>query len=565
MKKKEEVRSFKDNLKSLLLRHSFRPALQMEIICILLVVVIGGWWGIASNREANSHVCEALEQTITVYGELLDQLSAEDHIINPETSLTRRTLILKSLYTASARAGYEANMYILDPEGNILVSSRETVSDEEKVLVRNWNILEQLKESPEQIQMGVSRGSSRTLLLAKAVVADGRIQGSIVMQVGGSVYDKLLAANAGKTVIAQKDYWVLDTNGYQFVDPIGRLVNSMRESQGLKIFEKGIYYVRHQEVGGGNLEVYTFFDYTDTVRVLAMVLLTGIVVLAFLFFAGLSNTEKMAVKATEDISTLNEAFLAVTEGDLRAHLEIHSSTEFKNIGNGFNQMIRSLNRQMEENRELAEIVAEEQVKRLASQFSSHFLFNTLDNIRFICRIAPEIAENMVILLSELLRYNTANPNERVTIAEDLDYIEKYFEIFKIRVGDGFDYKISVEEDIKECLILRLLVQPIVENAMKYAQGSRENMKVSVKAYRSGEDICIECKDNGEGMSPELLQKLQENLEKQENETAHLGLYNVHRRLQLTYGEKYGIRLENCEGLRVTVTFPAQTEEPLEEY
>ena len=62
-------------------------------------------------------------------------------------------------------------------------------------------------------------------------------------------------------------------------------------------------------------------------------------------------------------------------------------------------MIRSLNRQMEENRELAEIVAEEQVKRLASQFSSHFLFNTLDNIRFICRIAPEIAENMVILLS----------------------------------------------------------------------------------------------------------------------------------------------------------------------
>ena len=67
------------------------------------------------------------------------------------------------------------------------------------------------------------------------------------------------------------------------------------------------------------------------------------------------------------------------------------------------------------------------------------------------------------------------------------------------------------------------------------------------------------------MSPELLQKLQENLEKQENETAHLGLYNVHRRLQLTYGEKYGIRLENCDGLGVTVTFPTQTEEPLEEY
>ena len=565
MKKKEEVRSFKDNLKSLLLRHSFRPALQMEIICILLVVVIGGCWGIASNEEANSHVCEALEQTVQIYGELLNQLAVENHIINSETSLTRRTSILKSLYTASAGAGYEANMYILDPQGNILVSSRENVSDEEKVLIRNWKILEQLNEHPEQIQMDVSRGSKRTLLLAKAVMSDDRLLGSIVIQIGGSVYDKLLAANASKTVIAQKDYWILNTNGYQFVDPIGRLVSTMREKHGLIIFEKGIYYVRHQEAGNGYLEVYTFFDYTDTIRVLIMVLLTGIVVLAFLFFAGLSNMEKMAVRATADISTLNEAFLAVSEGDLRARLEIHSSTEFNNIGNGFNQMIRSLNRQMEENWELAEIVAAEQVKRLGSQFSSHFLFNTLDNIRFICRIAPEIAENMVILLSELLRYNTANPNERVTIAEDLEYIQKYFEIFKIRMGDGFDYGISLEEDIKECLILRLLVQPIVENAMKYAQGSREHMKVRVKAYRSGEDICIECKDNGEGMSPELLQKLRENLKKQENETAHLGLYNVHRRLQLTYGEDYGIRLENCGGLRVTVIFPAQTEEPLEEY
>lgn len=401
--------------------------------------------------------------------------------------------------------------------------------------------------------------------MGKAVETNGVFVGGVVVQINGSVYDKLLAKSTVRTLILQKDYWVLTTNGYHFADSIGKLVYEIRERQGLQILNDGVYFVMHSAVPESNLEVYTLFDYTDTLRILLTVLLTGGVVLAFLFFAGLANTEKIAVKATEDISALNEAFLTVTSGNLRADLDLHSSTELENIGEGFNQMIESLQRQMEMNKELAETVAAEQVKRLASQFNSHFLFNTLDNIRFICRIAPEIAENMVILLSELLRYNTADPNEKVTIAEDLDYIQKYFEIFKIRQGDRFSYEMEVEEEIKECLILKLLVQPIIENAMKYGLGTREHLHVQVKAFQKGEDIWISCQDDGDGMSQEHLQKIRENLRQKENMTAHLGLYNVHRRLQLTYGHDYGIHLENKNGLCVKVNFPIQVGEALEEY
>lgn len=565
MRTKDSVRSFKDNLKGLLLRHSFRPALEMELICILLVVLIGAYWGITKCSETNKQVCSALEQTVVVYGEFLEELAEEEHIIHSDISLTQRAQIMKKLYMASIQAGYDADLYLLDKDGNVMLSSKEAMTDEQRMQIRNLGIREQMKQNPDELQMDISKGSVRSFLMGKAVKAKGEFVGGIVVQINGNVYDKLLAKSTVRTLILQKDYWVLTTNGYHFTDSIGKLIPQIREKQGLYVLDHGIYFVMHSAVAESDLEVYTLFDYTDTLRILLTVLMTGGVVLAFLFFAGLANTEKIAVKATEDISELNEAFLTVTSGNLRADLDLHSSTELENIGEGFNQMIESLKRQMEMNKELAETVAAEQVKRLASQFNSHFLFNTLDNIRFICRIAPEIAENMVILLSELLRYNTADPNEKVALAEDLDYIRKYFEIFKIRQGDRFSYELEVEEDIKECLVLRLLVQPIVENAMKYGLGTREHLHVQVKAFRKGEDIWILCQDDGEGMSQELLHKIRENLNQKENVTPHLGLYNVHRRLQLTYGSDYGIHLENRNGLCVMVNFPVQVGEALEEY
>lgn len=398
------------------------------------------------------------------------------------------------------------------------------------------------------------------MFLGRAVEADGQLQGYIVCRLSSRVFDKLVAGYAAEAMIVQGDYWILKTNGYQFVDPIGKLTKEMRGFQGLSIFEQNVYYVTHQQMRCGDLMVYTFFDYTDALCVLATVFFTGMIVLLFLYFAGLANAEKMAVKATQDISALNDAFLEVTGGNLSPELDIHSSTEFENIGQGFNQMINSLNAQMEENRELAKTVAYEQVKQLASQFKSHFLFNTLDNIRFICRLASEMAENMVVSLSELLRYNTGNPNEKVTIEEDLNYIRLYFDILKIRFGDAFSYHIQTADDVKDGLILKLLIQPLVENAVKYGFGGRDHMEVLITARRMNDKVCIICKDDGEGIAPEQLAKIQENLKQEENKTPHLGLYNVHRRLQLMYGQEYGLSLENCNGLKITVTFPMQAEE-----
>lgn len=556
--KRQETRSFKDNLRDMLVSHSFRPALEMEVICILVVICIGGFWGISKNRNASHEICDTLNTAVTAYDGFLIE-TVEQDLTGTGISSTKRTAIMKALYTASIQAGYDAEFYLLDAEGRVVTSSRGELSEEEKGSVRNWRVVESARQQPGELQMDVSRGTERYLFLARAVERDGQYGGCVILKINGKAFDELLAGYAVTTVIVGEDYWVLETDAYQFVDPIGKLRGEMRAYSGIKLFDHGVYYVMHQMPECGYLTVYTYFNYTEALRVLETVMLTGAVVLFFLFFAGVRNAEKMAVKATGDICALNEAFSEVTEGNLHPALDIHSSTEFENIGQGFNQMISSLKHQMEENRELAEAVAYEQVKQLASQFKSHFLFNTLDNIRFICRLAPELAESMVISLSELLRYNTGNPNEKVTIAEDINYIKKYFEIIKVRFGDAFAYHIEVEEEVQEAMILKLLIQPLVENAIKYGFGERDHMEIFITAHRQGDNVCISCRDDGDGIRPELLAKIQENLAQEENKTPHLGLYNVHRRLQLTYGQEYGLSLENCGGLRVTVIFPMQME------
>ena len=246
-------------------------------------------------------------------------------------------------------------------------------------------------------------------------------------------------------------------------------------------------------------------------------------------------------------------------GNLDAYLDIRSSTEFENIGACYNEMLDSLKHQIAANRELAETVAYAQVKQLESQFNSHFLFNTLDNIRFMCKIDGDMAEFMTLSLSELLRYNTSNANEKVTVEEDLKHIGTYLDIIKVRFGERFDYEIRAEAEILECLMPKLLLQPVIENSIKYGFGDRESLSLRVHGFFEDGVLRFVCQDNGVGISPELLERICHNLTLPENESPHLGLYNVHRRLRLVYGEEYGIQVESGDGVIVRVSLPCERE------
>ncbi|MCR5557957.1 MAG: histidine kinase, partial [Butyrivibrio sp.] len=266
-----------------------------------------------------------------------------------------------------------------------------------------------------------------------------------------------------------------------------------------------------------------------------------------------------SMRYTKDIKRIEDAFEAVSNGDFDVSLNINSSKEFKTIGNDFNEMLQGLKDQIDQNKELAENVAFSQVKQLESQFNPHFLFNTLDNIRFMAKIDAKAADKMIVSLSGLLRYSIRDSREEVTVREDLNNLQNYLNILQIRFNKRFAYKMDVAEDIMDCLIPKLLLQPLLENAVKYGFGGKEKLTVNIRGYQMQEKLVFICEDDGAGIDEDKLLEIRQNLREESNSSVHYGLYNIHRRVKLLYKDKgdYGLDITSTkdEGTTVRIVLP----------
>ena len=256
--------------------------------------------------------------------------------------------------------------------------------------------------------------------------------------------------------------------------------------------------------------------------------------------------------STRDIDRIAEAFEKVREGDLNNYIQIDSCEEFQMIGDSYNIMLDSLKEQIEKNREMIAHMAFAQIKQLESQINPHFLFNTLENIRVMCKIDVTKADKMIVNLSLLLRYSISNAEEDVTVRQDMEITESYLSILKIRFNQRFRYLVDIDEQIQDCTIPKLLIQPLIENAIKYGFGDKENLRVEIRGFQEGDTLFFVCRDDGVGIDEDTLQELRQILLQPKNHSMHLGLYNIHKRIQLKYPGNYGVSIESKKGEGTTL-------------
>ena len=217
----------------------------------------------------------------------------------------------------------------------------------------------------------------------------------------------------------------------------------------------------------------------------------------------------------------------------------------------------------------AELLNEQQVmefKMLASQINPHFLYNTLETIRMKAFKANdrEVAR-AIKLLGKSMRYVLENTGTSfTTLSKELEHIKVYLDIQKLRFTDKFDSEIEVMEDIDpgKLLILPLLLQPVVENAILHGLEEKEKgglIHILVRKQLEEEELlCIEVSDNGNGMTEEALAFLQSTIEEKDiSRNKSIGLYNINQRIKLTYGQKYGVKIFSNieEGTRVSLFIP----------
>ncbi|MBO7402462.1 MAG: sensor histidine kinase, partial [Lachnospiraceae bacterium] len=199
-------------------------------------------------------------------------------------------------------------------------------------------------------------------------------------------------------------------------------------------------------------------------------------------------------------------------------------------------------------------------KMLSSQINPHFLYNTLETIRMKALAAgdTEVA-NATKLLGKSMRYVLENTGTRdTTLKKELEHLEVYLQIQKMRFGDRINYSIELDDglDPSEYRMLALLLQPVAENAIVHGlEGCEGGGMVTLHAFLSGEALRIDITDNGGGIGEDELAELNTRLGnyREEDRTSSIGLYNINRRIKLSYGEKYGVTVASTRGSGTTVS------------
>lgn len=261
------------------------------------------------------------------------------------------------------------------------------------------------------------------------------------------------------------------------------------------------------------------------------------------------------------VQALQEQLHRISSGDFTANPAIEWHNEMGDIGRGINGLSRSVSTLMQKRLDDELQKKDLEYRMLQNQINPHFIYNTLFSIKCMVDMhRNEDAAAMLSLFIQNLRGVLSNRREMVTVAEQMESLKQYLTLQRYRYDNGFDTLIEYDDQAARCLLPKLLVQPLVENALQHGidpQG-RDGM-ITVIARRQGDAVCIEVEDNGAGMTPERVRQVMETPDAADR--PHLGIRNVNDRIRLHYGPAWGLQIESApgQGTRITLRIPAREE------
>ena len=285
----------------------------------------------------------------------------------------------------------------------------------------------------------------------------------------------------------------------------------------------------------------------------------GVVLILLL---ALATSMRTARSITGPIGALSQKAQRFGEGDFTALPVETDIAELNTLDRGFDDMagrIRALMaRQMEDERSLHRA----ELELLQAQINPHFLYNTLDSIVILAESQRnEDVVDMVTSLSQLFRVSLSEGQDIISLAQEREHVRSYLEIQQVRYSDILRYAIDIPEALLSCRVPKLILQPLVENALYHGIKNRRGPgMIRVTGERAGDVLRLTVEDNGVGLDEEALKALRESLK--EGRRAGHGLCNVHRRIRLYGGEDYGLSIESTpgRGTRVTASLPMELEE-----
>lgn len=559
----KKVNHLKDELRRTFTMYALIPTFVVASLVLVLAFVYWHSNVLEQNRSRLEAACQYINTMVSGYMQRANDIAGLCDISQLQEDQSARADMYGKLYHYTHTVGGKTEFYLYDDKLNRLVSNQN--SDPEYVqLARSvdWGIISQLKRKPtESVLAFVSPiqdyGSQMDMAIGKAILEKGKITGYVLFVVPRAHFLSMMTNSYVDFVVKDRyDYTLICTDNL-FRDDLNKMKPEFIGAEGYLAIDEKKYYISKNEILNGELTVYALTSIGGIVNQLISAIGILIAVLVILSLSIIVSVRLQVEAKTKMIDQLVEAFSAAQNGNLDMRLEIHTNNEFQIIGEAYNSMLFSLQELMQINHERGRATVISEIKQLESQFNPHFLFNTLENIKFMIKLDPATANKMIVALSNILRYSINNSNSEVTIQEDMEYTKNYLDIQKYRFGQRLNYVLHIPPEVKRCIVPKLIIQPIIENAVKYGFRECEQILVEVKMEIEGSNLIICITNNGSPIDAQSLSEIRAMLSSTANSTQHSGLYNVNRRIQLMYGEQFGVEIASNQraGTTVTIVLP----------
>jgi len=423
---------------------------------------------------------------------------------------------------------------------------------------------------------GSRDGAVVSILRGTRAIQDPRISATLIFNIDerylASIYSASLSAKDGEMYIVDGRGTIISSSRPDRVGSLSPLVPERGEAFGSYDDYNGdvpvqIVYYKLQTSGWYVMKEIPLNQYSAQIyavqRIIVLVFLLSLLVILIVSYFWLN-------KMIRPLHLLSGKMKDIGRGELGVTFPEVPNNEFGTVIRRFNEMSLSIVDLIQKNNAMQEQKRELEIEALQYQINPHFLYNTLNMIRWMASIikADNIV-NSIVALGNILRAAYASKDSMCTLRDELSYLENYIKIINWRFNNGVVFTIQIEPSELECRVPRFILQPLVENSIQSGrQNEEQRIEICVSVLRQGDDLAISVRDSGPGLTPELLESLNRKLApggsaertgEMGESGGGVGLRNVNKRIQLYFGAQYGLRFEPREkGAEVIVRLPASS-------
>lgn len=567
---------YRDYIKRSFLRFAFSIIALLFVVVGLFLFINVQWISAGGNRKYNAQLGAVLDRQVRDYEDGLVRLGADERILGAlrDEDGGRVTEVNRLLYDFSNAQSVRCGFVLTDGSGRIVSSN--LFEGNRKIFLDSAvfkSLFEKMAAEPDKVFMVPSRlnyahGQEGDLMISRAVRDSKRVLGYLFFDLSDEqIYEAVRDYPLDDVILTDRYDNLIFSIGRQSADPMekypaGKYRMQWQKGNVVKVNGKH-YHVQKEMLPESTLVLYTLvsmeFQRTLVSYGMIFLLIVGVLMLAMIT----PLTLRIVRKNLEAIDELQAAVAQMGRGNMDYRLQGQVFDEFKVLGDAFRNMVKQREELMLHNSELTERKRIMEIKQLEEQFNPHFIFNVLETLRYEIVIDASKASEMVMAFANLMRYSIYYGSTIVPLQTDIEYINDYLLLQKMRYNRRLNYHIDIPEELMGCRIPKLLLQPVVENSLVHGMKDMHSIAVSISARLEEERLKLCVEDNGNGIDKDRLEELRKGLEQEDVYREHIGLYNSHRVVRLLYGPEFGMTIDSSpgNGTRVVITLPADMEEP----